>query len=421
MAGGALVVDDLCDCRPHAHARIGGLSRRRHLLPDRVALGLDLGQLRRPRLELRSNLGFVRGGLLASLLKLIRGFAKRLVRSVRVLHELHLRILLLGEALFHVLHLVGHLQQLGGVADAPTHQLLLASAQPRAMRLSLVVRLANPGGRRRLHHMSLGERFLALDDLRIRFEARVGALDVVAQPALPLDQALVLKQELGRLGHSSTTSTWPSLTTSVSLTRISFTVPARGAVTGISIFIDSRMSSVSSSATWSPGLAVIFQTLPTSSALTSVILRAALSPTLSREAGEGELLPGLGDAGDFAAQVVRQAACFFDQVPVALRHLSLLLVEVVLQTHTYVAAYRDRRRHQRPLVEADADHLPVRALRQRIDLVDQVARRAGDAAKHTHDEAELVGRVEHAHIDERAGVADVSRVEAFHLWANPRG
>src|ERR1700682_3284643 len=76
-----------------------------------------------------------------------------------------------------------------------------------------------------------------------------------------------------KLTHSSTTSTWPSLTTSVSLTLISLTLPACGAVTEISIFIDSRIMSTSSSATSSPGFEVIFHTLPTSSALTSVMTR----------------------------------------------------------------------------------------------------------------------------------------------------
>src|SRR5260370_248014 len=241
------------------------------MCPHRVSLTLDLGQLSGPRFELGSNLGFLRRGLLASPIEVTRGFADRLVGGIRVLHKLHLRVLLLGEALFHVLHLVGHLQQLARAADATAHQLLFARAQPRAVRLSFVVRLAHERGRCVLRGTCRDERFLPLDHLRIRLEPRVGSFDVVPQPALALEQALVLEQEQGGLGHSSTTSTWPSLTTSVSLTRISFTVPARGAMTGISIFIDSRMRSVSSSATWSPGFAVIFQTLPTSSAFISVI------------------------------------------------------------------------------------------------------------------------------------------------------
>src|SRR5207244_12195721 len=81
----------------------------------------------------------------------------------------------------------------------------------------------------------------------------------------------VLDLDLDRqFAHSKTTRTWPSFTTSVSLTRISFTRPALGAVTGISIFIDSRMMSRSSSATWSPGFDVIFLTLHTSSAFSYI-------------------------------------------------------------------------------------------------------------------------------------------------------
>src|SRR5450759_660194 len=104
--------------------------------------------------------------------------------------------------------------------------------------------------------------WIAVDEDGIRVHDLVGAL-------LDLDPDR-------ELTHSSTTSTWPSLTTSVSLTRISFTLPARGAVTEISIFIDSRIMSTWSSATSSPGLLVIFHTLPTSSALTSV-MRASLN------------------------------------------------------------------------------------------------------------------------------------------------
>jgi hypothetical protein len=52
-----------------------------------------------------------------------------------------------------------------------------------------------------------------------------------------------------RSRYSNTTSAWPSITASPSLVRMDFTTPARGATTGISIFIDSRMISVSSSCT----------------------------------------------------------------------------------------------------------------------------------------------------------------------------
>src|SRR4029077_7857723 len=105
---------------------------------------------------------------------------------------------------------------------------------------------------------------IAVDENGIRVNDLVGAL---------------LDLDLDRhLAHSSTTSSWLSLTTSVSFTRISFTVPARGAVTDISIFIDSRIMSTSSSATRSPTFEVIFQTLPTSSALTSVMRSSQSDP-----------------------------------------------------------------------------------------------------------------------------------------------
>src|SRR5256886_13542909 len=124
--------------------------------------------------------------------------------------------------------------------------------------------------------------------VRIRGEHRLHLLDLVAQLSLPLDQPLVGQQELRGL-HSRTTRTWPSLTTSPSFTRTSLTVPARGAVTGISIFIDSRISSSSSSATCAPASVLTFHTLPTSSALTSVItfqtriLRPCSTETVIRE------------------------------------------------------------------------------------------------------------------------------------------
>src|SRR3989442_2933570 len=112
--------------------------------------------------------------------------------------------------------------------------------------------------------------FLRMGEVRVGRQQRLDTLDLVAQLSLPLDQPHVSEEKLRGL-HSRTTRTWPSLTTSPSFTRTSLTVPARGAVTGISIFIDSRMSSSSSSATWAPGAVFTFQTLPTSSALTSVI------------------------------------------------------------------------------------------------------------------------------------------------------
>src|SRR3954470_4577575 len=68
----------------------------------------------------------------------------------------------------------------------------------------------------------------------------------------------------------------PSWTTSPSLTRSSETVPAASAITGISIFIDSRMTRVSPSSTLSPWETTTFHTLATISARTSVATRAPL-------------------------------------------------------------------------------------------------------------------------------------------------
>src|SRR5580704_3694150 len=75
-----------------------------------------------------------------------------------------------------------------------------------------------------------------------------------------------------REGQSTMATVWPSWTTSPSATRIRVTVPAVGEVIGISIFIDSRIISVSSSSTACPTSTTIFQRLPTSSAFTSVTL-----------------------------------------------------------------------------------------------------------------------------------------------------
>src|SRR5439155_7315060 len=102
-----------------------------------------------------------------------------------------------------------------------------------------------------------GEPLFRRNDVGIGGQQRLHAFEVIAQLSLLLHQALVRQQELRRF-HSRTTRTWPSLTTSPSFTRTSLTVPARGDVTGISIFIDSRTSSSSSSATCAPGWVFTF-------------------------------------------------------------------------------------------------------------------------------------------------------------------
>src|SRR5713226_7637825 len=166
------------------------------------------------------------------------------------------------------------------------------------------------------------------------------------------------------------------------------------------------ISSTSSSATVSPGLAVIFHTLPTSSALTSVTRF------------EAQLRSGFRNRCDLMPEVMAESRRLLDQLAVALCHPVPLDVEVVLQADAYVAAHRDRRRHQRPLVETDADDLPMGARRQPVDLVDEVASGARNATEHAHDEAELERWLEHAHVDQRARVAYMARVKALHLRPN---
>src|SRR4029078_4790993 len=86
---------------------------------------------------------------------------------------------------------------LGRVADPAAHQLLLTRAQPRPVRLALVVRSMEPFGGGLLLSLCGGQRLLLAHHLGVRLEARGDALDVFAQCPLPLDQSLVLEQELG--------------------------------------------------------------------------------------------------------------------------------------------------------------------------------------------------------------------------------
>src|SRR4051794_24190847 len=99
-----------------------------------------------------------------------------------------------------------------------------------------------------------------------------------------------------------TAMTSPSWTTSPSPTRSSVTVPASSAMTGISIFIDSRMTSVSPSATVSPWATTTFQTLATISARTSL---ATCTPLTEIDAGIQPQRPGR--PGSLATGVVGRA------------------------------------------------------------------------------------------------------------------
>src|SRR2546428_5437913 len=76
--------------------------------------------------------------------------------------------------------------------------------------------------------------------------------------------------------YSSTTTVSPSCTVCPSATLISFTVPARGASTGISIFMDSSTITGSPAASESPTLLVIWKTTPVMCALTSSAIEGSL-------------------------------------------------------------------------------------------------------------------------------------------------
>ena len=77
----------------------------------------------------------------------------------------------------------------------------------------------------------------------------------------------------------------PSATGSPSATRISATMPAHGANSGISIFIDSRIISGSSAATRSPTATAIFHTAPAISLLTLVCATIEILPSTVSRAG----------------------------------------------------------------------------------------------------------------------------------------
>src|SRR6478609_2034629 len=105
----------------------------------------------------------------------------------------------------------------------------------------------------------------------------------------------------------------PSSTASPSLILISRTVPAHGASTGISIFIDSKMMTVSPSFTLLPGFASIFQTVPVMCALTSVATLAPRSQKLlddftqlRRHRGELQRRRQTVDEAEVALGVLRQ-------------------------------------------------------------------------------------------------------------------
>jgi len=123
----------------------------------------------------------------------------------------------------------------------------------------------------------------------------------------------------------------PSCTDWPSAQRISATVPSSSTSTGISIFIDSRMTTVSPSATSSPTATSIFQTVPVMWASTSMLTwrgripRLVAPPTVivaaHNEADRiGATLRALSEAFPGAHVVVADDASEDDTMDVALAH-----------------------------------------------------------------------------------------------------
>src|SRR3989441_5913380 len=90
--------------------------------------------------------------------------------------------------------------------------------------------------------------------------------------------------------YSRTATTSPSWTVCPSRTLISLTAPARGASTGISIFIDSSTITASPAATRSPGFVVTSNTTPVICALISSGIEGSLFEQLRVHTARPELV-----------------------------------------------------------------------------------------------------------------------------------
>ena len=136
----------------------------------------------------------------------------------------------------------------------------------------------------------------------------------------------------------------PSWSTSPSTTCSSVTVPACSVRTGISIFIDSRITSVSPAATGEPGVTSTFQTLDTISAWISST--ATGTSSTSTPGGSSNHPPRAGRTGSGAGGGVSRGEPLEDRAHLAavVRHAGLA------ETGERVAhrARRGRRRRRRP-------------------------------------------------------------------------
>src|SRR5438105_10588613 len=142
-------------------------------------------------------------------------------------------------------------------------------------------------------------------------------------------------------GHSSTTKVSPSCTVCPSRTRISFTAPARGASTGISIFMDSSTITGSPAATLSPTFAVTWKTTPVMCALISSAMERSLFDHLSVHPAAAEIRV----RRDRAEQRQRRLD--------ALDHAGVQCPRQALDRPGAVGAERDQLEEQRVVVNGD--------------------------------------------------------------------
>src|SRR4051812_9363014 len=133
---------------------------------------------------------------------------------------------------------------------------------------------------------------------------RLAGSEIVRRRTPSAGRSMRTSPLMGREGsrrYSRTTSVSPSLTAWPSSQRISLTAPASSASTGISIFIDSRMTTVSPSSICSPTWHSIFQTVP--------VMWATTSGTTSSSWGARGAYPGSWTAPQRAASRALRPWC----------------------------------------------------------------------------------------------------------------
>src|SRR5256714_2014144 len=193
-------------------------------------------------------------------------------------------------------------------------------------------------------------------------------------------------------GYSSTTKVSPSCTVCPSRTRISFTAPARGASTGISIFMDSSTITGSPAATLSPTLAVTWKTTPVICALISSAMERSLFDHLSVHPTAAEIRV----RGDRAEQRQRRLD--------ALHHAGVQCPRQALDRPGAVGAERDQLEEERVIV--NGDDAPLDDTRLDPDPLAVGERQPCDRTRRGQEILRRVLRVD-AHLDGGAALRDL--------------